>query len=41
MRLTELTKKELIEDTEEAPIDNIGKTGILVDGKGEDKDEDN
>lgn len=39
--MTELTKKELDIDTQEAPVDELGETGIKVDGKGDEEDANN
>ena len=39
--MTTLTKEELDIDTQEAPVDNIGETGIKIDGKGDDANADN
>ena len=33
--MTTLTKEELDLDTQEAPVDDLGETGIKIDGKGE------
>lgn len=33
--MTTLTKEELDIDTQEAPINELGETGIKVDGKGD------
>lgn len=38
--MTTLTKEELDIDSQEAPIDNLGETGIKIDGK-DDKNADN
>lgn len=38
--MTILTKEELDIDSQEAPVDELGETGIKVDGKG-DEDADN
>lgn len=34
--MTTLTKEELDIDTQEAPVNELGETGIKVDGKGDD-----
>lgn len=39
--MTILTKEELDIDTQEAPVDDLGETGIKVDGKGDDANADN
>lgn len=39
--MTTLTKEELDIDTQEAPVDNLGETGIKVDGKGDEVKADN
>lgn len=39
--MTTLTKEELDIDTQEAPIDDLGDSGIKVDGKGGEENEDN
>ena len=35
--MTTLTKEELDIDIQEAPVDNLGETGIKIDGKGEEE----
>lgn len=39
--MTTLTKEELDIDTQEAPVDNLGDTGIKIDGKGVGRNADN
>lgn len=39
--MTTLTKEELDLDTQEAPVDDLGETGIKIDGKGDDVNADN
>lgn len=39
--MTTLTKEELDIDTQEAPVDDLGDSGIKVDGKGGEENEDN
>ena len=39
--MTTLTKEELDIDTQEAPIDDLGDSGIKVDGKGGEENADN
>lgn len=39
--MTTLTKEELDIDSQEAPVDDLGETGIKIDGKGDDVKADN
>jgi len=39
--MTTLTKEELDIDTQEAPVNELGETGIKIDGKGDDEDANN
>lgn len=39
--MTTLTKEELDIDSQEAPVDDLGDTGIKVDGKGGEENADN
>lgn len=39
--MTTLTKEELDIDSQEAPVDDLGDTGIKIDGKGDGESADN